>query len=136
MCLQIIGLIIKLMMRVIINGVHAHNPRTPSEIPEIIIIIKNMLNNRQKPIAGKDQRGKFFIHPTPNSTNIEIIGAQNKNKLINLGALIPELENAHARPNSPKGIVASKDVREENEVSIFNIFNVYVSIIFISYPGS
>ena len=87
-------------------------------------------------MAGKDQRGKLFIHPIPKSANIEITDIKSKNNWVKGGTLNPELEIAHAIPNSPNGIVANKDVREENEVSIFNNFNVYVSIVFISYPGS
>ena len=39
---------------------------------------KNILNNRQNPNAGNDQRGKFLLHPMPKRTNMARTDTINK----------------------------------------------------------
>ncbi len=124
------------MVRVTMNGIHARNPKSSFENPGIVTAMKNKLNSGQNPMAGKDQRGKFFIHPIQNNPNMPITEAINENHKIADGTSKPELKNIHVNPNNPKGMVAGKDMRDENAVSIFNNFKVCNSMDFILEPGS
>ena len=119
------------MIIVMNNGNNAQYPKISFFNEGMDIIIKNMLDNKQKPIAGKDQRGKLLTHPMPSIVNMARTDATNMKFSINDGIPNPEFEKAHAIPNIPKGMAAKNDVREENDVSILINFKVNNSISFI-----
>ena len=113
------------------KGNKAQYPKTSSFNEGMRIIIKNKLENKQNPIAGKDQRGKSLIHPMPSRINIESTEARSMKFSTNSGIPNPEFEIAQAIPANPKGTVAKSDMRDENDVSILISFNVNNSISFI-----
>jgi hypothetical protein len=106
------------------KGIHARKPRRWYEKSGIRTIIKNVLKSKQKPIAGKDHRGKSFIQPIHSKAYMERVAAIKEMITIALGICNPELDNAQDRPNNPNGMVANNDARDENDVSIRNNFNV------------